>query len=169
MLRILNITAPDICNGSGCRITLWVAGCKHHCKGCQNEWTWNFNQGKIYKENKDEILNEITSWLDKPYIKGITLSGGDPLCQDNEGIDEMISLINYIRKNYPSKDIWMYTGYVYEEAIKDQHRKELIDLVDYLVDGPFILEKRDIVHYAFRGSENQRILNIKEMRENEKD
>lgn len=159
MLRILDITAPDINNGNGIRITLWVAGCTHHCKGCHNQWTWNFNQGKELIENQDEILNKLSDWLSRDYVEGLTISGGDPLCQDERGLKELSQIITWFRTNYPTKNIWMYTGYVYEDLTG--LRKEIADKVDVLVDGPYKEELRDIAHTPFRGSTNQRIIHIK--------
>jgi len=158
MLRILDITAPDINNGNGIRVTLWVSGCKHYCKGCHNQWTWNFNQGKKFIEEQDEILNTLSNWLQRDYVEGLTLSGGDPLCQDKEGLLELKQLIKWVRLNYPTKNIWMYTGYVYEEL--NDLQKEIADSIDTLVDGPFKEELKDF-SCPFRGSSNQRIINIK--------
>lgn len=157
MLRILDITAPDINNGNGIRVTLWVAGCTHHCKGCHNEWTWNFEQGKEFHENIDEIEEKLYDWLSRDYVEGLTISGGDPLCQDEIGLKNIRQIIQWVRQIFPTKNIWMYTGYVYEDL--KGLRKEIADLVDVLVDGPFIQEKRSF-DCPFRGSSNQRILNI---------
>lgn len=158
MLRILDITAPDINNGNGIRVTLWVAGCNHRCKGCHNSWTWNFNQGKDFANNQDEILNELSGWLERDYVEGLTLSGGDPMCQDNDGLMLLIDIVKWVKRNYPTKNIWCYTGYVYED-LKDL-QKILADNCDVIVDGPYIEEKRDIAHCPFRGSTNQRIIYI---------
>lgn len=156
MLRILDITAPDINNGNGIRVTLWVAGCNHQCKGCHNQWTWNFNQGKPFLENQDEILNKLSDWLSRDYVDGLTLSGGDPLCQDSNGLKEIQLLINWVRRNYPDKTIWLYTGYVIEDL--NEKQKKITDSVDVIVDGPYKEELRDIAHCPFRGSTNQRII-----------
>ena len=156
MLRILDITAPDINNGNGIRVTLWVAGCTHKCKGCHNSWTWNFNQGKSFIEHQDEILNKLSEWLERDYVDGITLSGGDPLDQDNDGLRLLLDIIKWVRRNYPTKTIWCYTGYVYEE-LKDL-QKTVVDNCDVLVDGPYKEELRDIAHCPFRGSTNQRLI-----------
>lgn len=156
MLRILDITAPDINNGNGIRVTLWVAGCKHYCKGCHNQWTWDFNQGKKFIEEQDDILNKLSNWLSRDYVQGLTISGGDPLCGDEDGLYALKQLIYWVRDKYPTKDIWMYTGYVYEEL--DGLRKEVAELCDVLVDGPYKEELRDIAHCPFRGSTNQRII-----------
>jgi len=156
MLRILDITAPDINNGIGIRVTLWVAGCNHKCKGCHNSWTWNYNQGKDFLSNQDEILNKLSDWLGRDYVDGITFSGGDPLDQDNDGLRLLLDIIKWVRRNYQTKTIWCYTGYVYEE-LKDL-QKTVADNCDVLVDGPYKEELRDIAHCPFRGSTNQRIL-----------
>jgi len=161
MLRILDITAPDINNGNGIRVTLWVAGCIHHCKGCHNSWTWDFNQGTPFMENHDDILNKLSNWLSRDYVEGLTLSGGDPLCQDKLGLEEIIMIIKWVRRNYPKKNIWLYTGYVYENI--DGLREDICNMVDVVVDGPYIEEKRDVAHTPFRGSTNQRILKISEL------
>ena len=155
MLRILDITAPDINNGNGIRVTLWVAGCTHKCKGCHNSWTWNYNQGKDFLTEQDEILHKLSEWLSRDYVEGLTLSGGDPLCQNKEGLLELKQLIKWVRINYPTKNIWLYTGYVYEELTGLQ--KEIADSVDVIVDGPFIQEQRTY-DCPFRGSSNQRII-----------
>lgn len=176
MLRILDITAPDINNGNGIRVTLWVAGCLNHCKGCHNEWTWDFNQGTVFRENKEKIYEELAEWLDRDYVEGLTLSGGDPLTQDDDALREEIEIIEWFRKNYPEKNIWLYTGKVYEDLIKMpkfkfkdlrlrkktiKHKKLVQDIlqhIDVLVDGPYIESLRDVSHCPFRGSTNQRII-----------
>jgi anaerobic ribonucleoside-triphosphate reductase activating protein len=161
MLRILDITAPDINNGNGVRVTLWVAGCKHHCKGCHNQWTWDFEQGKYFDK---DIFDKLNNWLSRDYIEGLTISGGDPLCQDNSGLIELKSLIYWFRSKFPNKNIWMYTGYVYDDLVKMTDvdaplRKEIAESVDVLVDGPFIEEQKNF-DCPFRGSSNQRILHF---------
>jgi anaerobic ribonucleoside-triphosphate reductase activating protein len=158
MLRILDITAPDINNGNGVRVTLWVAGCTHHCKGCHNAWTWDFNQGKNYRDNIKEIHDKLENWLSRDYVEGLTISGGDPLCQDEEALIDLGDIIQWVQ-NIFNKNVWMYTGYVYEDLKGLQ--KEIADNVDVLVDGPFIEEKKDL-SCPFRGSSNQRILYLKD-------
>lgn len=146
-MRYENITYPDVNNGNGCRVTLWISGCTHHCKGCQNRQTWDFNSGNVFDDNAKEKLIEI---LKLPYIKGLTLSGGDPLCSYND----TLILIKEIKEVLPNKDIWLYTGFTFE-TIKGK-MNEVLDYVDVIVDGEFIEDKRDIT-LAFRGSSNQRI------------
>ena len=167
MLRILDITAPDINNGIGIRVTLWVAGCHHHCPGCHNKWSWNFNQGKDFIEEQDFILSKLENWLSRDYVDGLTLSGGDPLCQDERGLISLLDIIKWVRLNFPEKTIWLYTGYVYEDIIKDNDdsrvnrlKKDILDNIDVLVDGPYKQELRDTSHTPFRGSTNQRIITL---------
>ena len=146
-MNISGISYPDVNNGLGCRVTLWVSGCSHHCKGCQNKETWDKKSGRVFsKEDKDKLF-EI---LSKPYIKGLTLSGGDPL----DSFDELLELVEEIRDTFGStKDIWLYTGYTLDQ-IKNSEKKEILPYINYLVDGPFELDKRDIT-LKFRGSTNQ--------------
>ena len=153
-MRYLKITSPDIENGPGCRVTLWIPGCTHKCPGCHNAWTADYNQGKEFDE---DAYNELKSILDKPYIKGLTISGGDPMDQDGQTLIDLIQLCFEISLEYPTKDIWLYTGY-YKEDLKDK-QLELLNYIDVLVDGPFEIAKRDIT-LPFRGSSNQRIINI---------
>ena len=160
MLRILDITAPDINNGNGVRVTLWVSGCSHKCKGCHNAWTWNYNQGKIFGEDSDEILNKLSNWLSRDYVDGLTISGGDPLDQDKNTLFELKQIINWVKVNFPTKTIWIYTGYTYEELNK--YQLAIVEDIDVLVDGPYKEELRDIAHCPFRGSTNQRIIYIKD-------
>lgn len=151
-MRISGLSYPDVNNGLGCRLTIWVQGCSHHCKGCHNRSTWDFNGGTILD---GDILNEIDNVLKKPYIKGVTFSGGDPM----DSFEDVLNLCKDIKENYPQKDIWVYTGYKKEELESDE-RKEIFNYIDYLVDGEFEEDKVD-VSLPFRGSSNQIIWNIK--------
>ena len=156
-MRFVAITQADVNNGNGCRTTLWCAGCNHHCPGCHNSWTWDYNQGKKWADIKDRLYKNLS----KPYIKGLTLSGGDPLDQSPGDLKDLIYILSTIRKDFPDKDIWLYTGYVYED-LNDLQRK-VLENVDVLIDGPYIQEQRDIT-LPFRGSKNQRILYMKDLR-----
>lgn len=146
-MNISGISYPDVNNGLGCRVTLWVSGCSHHCKGCQNKETWDKKSGRVFsKEDKDKLF-EI---LSKPYIKGLTLSGGDPL----DSFDEVLQVVKEIRDTFGSaKDIWLYTGYTLGQ-INNSEKKEILPYINYLVDGLFELDKKDIT-LKFRGSSNQ--------------
>lgn len=153
-MKYLKITSPDIENGPGCRVTLWIPGCTHKCPGCHNAWTADYNQGQEFTQDTYEELCNI---LDKPYIKGLTISGGDPMDQDDQTLIDLIQLCFDISLEYPTKDIWLYTGY-YKEDLKDK-QIELLNYIDVLVDGPFEIDKRDIT-LPFRGSTNQRIIQL---------
>ena len=145
-----NITKDDMLNGDGLRVVLWVAGCNHRCQGCQNPQTWDINSG-IPFDNTAKL--ELFAELDKEYIDGITLSGGDPLHPQN--LQSTTKLLKEIKEKYPNKTVWIYTGYTYEQI----QEKELIKYIDVLVDGPYIKSRRDS-HLEYRGSSNQRIIRL---------
>ena len=150
-MRYHNITKDDMLNGDGLRVVLWVAGCSHGCKECQNPITWDECGGIPFDE---KAKNEIFEELEKPYISGITFSGGDPLYTKNR--EEIGNLIQEIHEKFPNKTMWLYTGYLWEEI------KELsyIDKVDVLVDGRFVIEKKD-QKLKWKGSSNQRVIDVK--------
>ena len=147
-----NITKDDMLNGDGLRVVLWVAGCTHHCKNCQNPITWDVAGGLPFdKEAEDELFEA----LDKPYISGITFSGGDPLHFLNR--DEVFRLVKKCREMFPEKTIWNYTGYSWDD-VKDCKGLELADV---LVDGEFEEALKDNnLHWV--GSSNQKIIDIKQ-------
>lgn len=157
-MNYISITSPDINNGTGCRVTLWIAGCTHNCPGCHNPETHSYKAGKVFDEEAEKILFEK---LSKPYIKGLTVSGGDPLDQHTDTLYELRDLLETIREKFPEKDIWMYTGFKYENL--NYLQLEVTKYVDVLVDGPFKQELRDVT-LPFRGSSNQRIINLKDLR-----
>lgn len=149
-MRFHNITKDDMLNGDGLRVVLWVAGCSHHCKECQNPITWDPNGGIPFEEeNKQEIFTE----LDHDYIDGITFSGGDPLHEANR--KEIEALAEEIKAKYPKKTIWLYTGYEWEEICD----WSIMKYVDVLVDGRFEIDHRD-VQLPWRGSPNQRVIDV---------
>ena len=149
-----NITKDDMLNGNGLRVVLWVAGCSHHCKGCQNPITWDPSGGLLFD---DSAKAEIFEQLEQSYINGITFSGGDPLhCANREVITE---LAKEIKEKYPGKTIWLYTGYTFEE-IQDM---EILKYTDVLVDGRFEIDKLD-VNLMWRGSSNQRVIGVKKQK-----
>lgn len=145
------ITKCDIANGNGFRVVLWVSGCDHHCPGCHNPETWNPCYGKLF--DVFTVL-EILDALDKDYIEGLTLSGGDPLKKEN--IPYVYWLVKQVKEKYPNKDIWCWTGDTLEQLESRKDVKELLKYIDVLVDGEFIQSKRDIT-LAWRGSSNQKI------------
>lgn len=150
-MKYLSITQPDINNGLGFRVTLWVSGCKLRCKGCHNPESWCFDAGKDFT---DETLIKLLNILNKPYITGLTLSGGNPTDSDPK---ELVKIMKAVKDEFDGeKDIWLFSGNYLEDLQEREDLKDVLDLVDVLVDGPFILGQRDIT-LAFRGSKNQRI------------
>ena len=131
-MRILSITGPDLSNGIGNRITIWVSGCTHKCPGCHNANAHDYNIGTdiSIEDNYNKIYDLIITNLNKPYIKGITLSGGDPLDQSDENTKVLIKLVKQIKNNFPDKDIWIYSGDVFENLIKNPYKRELLKLCD---------------------------------------
>lgn len=153
-MRYHNITKDDMLNGDGLRVVLWLAGCKHHCDECQNPITWNPDDGLEFDQAAKEELFEA---LDKDYISGLTLSGGDPLHSSN--YYDVFLLILKIKHRFPNKNIWLYTGYTWEEIMNSRELTKAILNVDVLVDGKFIKEKAD-VKYEWAGSTNQRVIDV---------
>ena len=151
-----NIKTDDMLNGDGLRVTCWVSGCSIGCFNCYNPQTWDFNSGIPFT---DDTMQEILYDLSKPYIKGLTLSGGHPL--DPINAPEVLKIVKRIKMVFPNKDIWIYTGYVWEDIIKDDTLKEILKRTDVLVDGAYIDELRDI-SLPFMGSSNQRIIDAQE-------
>lgn len=145
-----NITTDDMRNGDGLRTVLWVAGCNHHCKGCQNPVTWNPHDGLIFDVEAEQ---ELYSKVNKSYISGVTFSGGDPLYPENR--DTIFHLAKCIKKYMPGKTVWLYTGYLWEE-IRDLPGMKWIDI---LVDGEFVDELSDVT-YHWAGSTNQRVIDV---------
>ena len=151
-MNYAEIKKVDIANGPGVRVSLFVSGCRNHCKGCFNPETWDFDYGRPFtRETEDEIIEALRpSW-----IQGLSILGGEPTEEENAAV--LIPFLKRVRAALPDKDIWLYSGYTYE-ALRD---KEILTLVDVLVDGPFLLELKD-AGLAFRGSRNQRIIDLKE-------
>ena len=154
-MNYIKITKNDIANGPGVRCVLWVAGCSQRCVNCHNQSTWDFNAGSLFD---DMAKQELFEALDKAHIKGITISGGHPL--DPHNFEDVLSLVKEVKSKFPTKDIWIYTGYLYEELYYREISRILL-YIDVLVDGPYIEEQRDIT-LAFRGSRNQRLIDVKE-------
>lgn len=154
----------DIANGRGVRVTLFVSGCRNHCKGCFQPETWDFNFGEHFTE---EVENQILEMLEPSYIDGLTLLGGDPFEPENQR--DLINFLRRVKSSFPRKNIWCYTGYTYETLkTEGSHQRcevtdEMLSMIDTLVDGPFVEELKDI-SLAFRGSSNQRILDLNEMK-----
>ena len=154
------IKKSDIANGTGVRVSLFVSGCTHHCKGCFNEETWNFMYGQEFtKETEEEILK----LLSPSYVSGLSLLGGEPLEFVNQ--QALLPFLEEVKRRYPEKTIWCYTGYLFEKDIlthmvpKWKITGRILELLDVLVDGPFIEEQKDIT-LLFRGSSNQRLIDV---------
>ena len=144
----------SVSNGLGVRTVLWISGCNVHCKNCHNQSTWDFNSGIPFTE---ETMQEILYDLSKPYIKGLTLSGGHPL--DPHNAPKVLEIVKRVKMVFPNKDIWIYSGYVWEDIIKDETLREILKYTDILVDGAYVDELRDI-SLPFRGSSNQKIIDV---------
>lgn len=156
--RVLTITQPDTENGTGCRVTIWCAGCSRHCPGCHNQHTWSYNQGKQLLDA--DVKNKLYDTVSKDYIQGITFSGGDPLDQSHQALTELYMFISEFKNDFPDKDIWIYSGGYFEELIQHRIIRKILSKCDVLVDGPFIKEQYD-PDLSFRGSSNQRIIYLK--------
>ena len=156
-MNYTRILKADISNGLGFRCTLWVTGCQRKCPGCFNEEAQNPEFGKPFDEYaKNRIFNE----LNNDTCDGLSLMGGEPLsvCSDNR--KQIISLCKEVKKRFPSKDIWVWSGFLFEEIVNDESMRPILDYIDVLVDGPFIQEKKDL-SCPFRGSSNQRVIDVK--------
>lgn len=160
-----NIKKWDIADGAGVRVTIFVSGCTNRCPGCFQPETWDFHYGQPYtKETEEEILKAL-----KPeYIQGLTLLGGEPMELENQQV--LAGLLHQVKERFPEKDIWCYTGFTYETDLGPGGIRygpatdEFLAMVDVLVDGRFIKEKRNLM-LAFRGSENQRVIDMKKTRQ----
>lgn len=155
------IKKTDIANGEGVRVSLFVSGCTHHCEGCFNPETWNFCYGKEFtSETEKELLNALSP----DFINGLTLLGGEPFEPQNQRA--IVPFLKKVREQFPNKNIWCYTGYLFdEELLKDSRARcevtdEMLGMIDVLVDGEFKQELKNIT-LRFRGSENQRIIDVK--------
>lgn len=158
-MNYAEIKKCDIANGPGARVSLFVSGCDHHCKGCFNEVAWDFNYGKPFSE---KVEQEILDLLARPYISGLSVLGGEPL--DPKNIDAVAWLLHKVKMRYPEKTVWLYTGSTLDlstimcENVSDAMTC-IITCCDVIVDGPFIEDKKDLT-LRFRGSSNQRIIDI---------
>lgn len=151
----------DVANGTGCRTVLFVSGCRNHCKDCFQPHTWDFDYGAEFDET---IQEEVLKSLEPAYIKGLTLLGGEPFEPENQ--IGLLPFVKKVKELYPNKDIWAFTGYVYDMDLIEGGKKhcevtdELLSMIDVLVDGPFIAEQKNLM-LKFRGSENQRVIDMK--------
>ncbi len=161
-MNYAEIKTCDIANGPGVRVSLFVSGCTHRCKGCFNEIAWDFDYGKEFDE---KTMDRLIEALRPDYIRGLTLLGGEPMEYRNQL--GLLPFIRRMRKELPNKDIWCFSGYLFDSQIRDEmcekweETKELLSYIDVMVDGKFVEGLRDIT-LRFRGSSNQRIIDVKE-------
>lgn len=160
-MNVAGIKAVDIADGPGVRVSLFVSGCTHHCKGCFQPETWDFHYGEPYTPETEQKMIDL---LQPHYIKGLTLLGGEPFEPENQAV--LVTLLRRVRRELPQKDIWSYSGYTFEELTGESRARcdvtdEMLSLIDVLVDGEFVEAQRNL-SLRFRGSENQRLLNLPE-------
>ncbi len=161
-MNYADIKKVDVANGEGVRVSIFVSGCNHHCEGCFNECAWDFNYGnKFTDENIDEVIN----YLDHDHIAGLSLLGGEPLEYANQ--EGLLPLVKKVKEKLPNKNIWCYTGFDFEKDVvgkmaqNNTTTKELLNYLDVVVDGKFEKDKKNL-KLKFRGSSNQRIIDVKE-------
>jgi len=157
-----DIKKVDVANGVGVRVSIFVSGCPHHCKGCFNEETWNFEYGQPYTKKQED---DIIKYMAPDHITGLTLLGGEPMFPTNQ--EALLPFLLELKKALQKKTVWIYTGFTFEELFDEKMRcctkytEGILSCTDILVDGPFLIEKKNI-SLPFRGSENQRIIDVKE-------
>lgn len=160
-MNYATIKFNDIANGTGVRTSLFVSGCTHKCKGCFNSEAWDFSYGKPFTE---EVENEIIKSLDSDFIDGLSLLGGEPFEPENQKV--LLPFLKRVKESYPNKNIWCYTGYLFDKELlgdsraKTDYTYEMLSLIDVLVDGRFVEALKNI-SLQFKGSENQRIIDVK--------
>lgn len=154
-MKYAKIRKMDISNGEGVRVSLFVQGCSFHCKNCFNPETWDFNKGKEFTTAEIQKIIELAN---KDYIAGLSVLGGEPL--HNNNVDEVFHIVATFKEKFPNKDIWLWTGFKFEDAIKDSKRKSILCNIDVLIDGQFEEDKKDLT-LKWRGSSNQRVIDCK--------
>lgn len=160
-MHYADIKKADIANGLGVRVSVFVSGCTHHCKNCFNKEAWDFNYGKEFTEKE---IEKIIQEMDHPYVAGLSLLGGEPLELSNQR--GLLPLLRKVKEKFPQKNIWCYTGYTFDKEVMEgmcnkwKETPEILSYLDVIVDGKFEEEKKDL-KLQFRGSSNQRILDVK--------
>lgn len=156
-MNYADIKRVDVANGPGVRVSLFVSGCTHHCEGCFNPETWNFDFGAPFGQ---EQIDQILSLMAPDYIQGLSLLGGEPFEPENQAA--VLELVRQMKERFPEKDLWCYSGYLFE-GLRDgrvgDHSRSLLEQLDVLVDGPFIQDQKDL-GLRFRGSRNQRVIDV---------
>jgi anaerobic ribonucleoside-triphosphate reductase activating protein len=161
-MNYATIKECDVANGPGVRVSLFVSGCNHHCKGCFNEVAWDFNYGNEFTQ---DVIDRIIKDLDHDYIEGLSLLGGEPLEYHNQ--KGLLPLVKQVKEKFPNKTIWCYTGFDFEKDVIGkmydtcEETRELMSDIDVIVDGKFEIDKKN-PSLQFRGSENQRLIDVKQ-------
>lgn len=161
-MNYADIKKIDVANGEGVRVSVFVSGCNHHCKGCFNQCAWDFNYGKEFTEKEEQ---QIIDYMNHNYISGLSLLGGEPLEPKNQ--EGLLPLVKKVKEKFPDKNIWCYTGFDFEKDIvekmakNNETTKELLKYIDIIVDGKFEEDKKDL-KLQFRGSSNQKIVDVKQ-------
>ncbi|MBR0028349.1 MAG: anaerobic ribonucleoside-triphosphate reductase activating protein [Clostridia bacterium] len=153
-MNYAGIKKTDVANGPGVRVSLFVSGCRHHCKGCFNSETWDFNYGALFD---DVVMDEIMAALEPEYIEGFTVLGGEPFEPENRAT--VLEVIKKVREKHPDLSIWCYSGFLFEVLRDTEVSRDILRLIDVLVDGRFVEEKKNL-RLKFRGSENQRLIDV---------
>ncbi len=160
-MNYADIKKIDVANGEGVRVSVFVSGCNHHCKGCFNQCAWDFNYGKKFTEKEEQ---QIIDYMNHDYISGLSLLGGEPLEPKNQ--EGLLPLVKKVKEKFPNKNIWCYTGFDFEKDVVEKMAKnnettrELLKYIDIIVDGKFEEDKKDL-KLQFRGSSNQKIVDVK--------
>lgn len=152
-MRYNTIKLNDIANGEGINLSIWVQGCPHHCDGCFNQETWNFSDGEEF--TPATLLYILDNINNNDVDRNLSILGGEPLCDQN--IYTVLAICKYVKKRFPNKKIYLWTGYILEDFNKNQ--KEILEWIDYLIDGPFEKDKKDLT-LKMRGSSNQRVFEV---------
>ena len=163
-MNYATIKPRDIANGPGVRVSLFVSGCMHHCPGCFNAEAWDFDYGKPFDGT---VIDELLTLLAPDYVKGLSLLGGEPFEPQNQAA--LVEFLRKVREKYPNKTVWCYSGYTLEQLqgesrARCEYTDEMLSMIDVLVDGRFVMEKKNI-RLRFRGSENQRLIDLNKTRE----
>ncbi len=160
-MNYADIKKIDVANGEGVRVSVFVSGCNHHCKGCFNQCAWDFNYGKKFTEKEEQ---QIIDYMNNDYISGLSLLGGEPLEPKNQ--EGLLPLVKKVKEKFPDKNIWCYTGFDFEKDVvgkmakNNETTRELLKYIDIIVDGKFEEDKKDL-KLQFRGSSNQKIVDVK--------
>ena len=159
-MNYCELKTNDVANGPGVRVSLFVSGCTHRCKGCFNEESWDFNAGEEFTEKTEDTIIDA---LSPSYVSGLTLLGGEPFEHTNQ--QGLLPLLRRVKESYPEKNIWCFTGYLFDKDILERmctdwpETREMLEMIDVLVDGEFVLEKRNLM-LKFKGSSNQRTIDV---------